>query len=115
MSFEEKYQRAQEELASTNIKKPNANPPIFLFLHKLGVKVPPPHYNHFLGNLLLTGSFFGVVWGLIMYISMWRNQYMPAQTAILTAACAGLFFGIFMAGYFKVSAKKNKLSQWKDL
>ena len=115
MSFEEKYQRAIKELESTKILRWNYNPPLIKLLHKLGAKVPPPHYNSFFGNTLLMGGHFGIAWGLFMYISIWRNQHMPAQTAILTAAGAGLFFGIFMAIYFKFSANKNRLNQWKDL
>lgn len=115
MSFEEKYQRAIKELESTKILQWNYNPPLIKLLHQLGAKVPPPHYNSFFGNTVLMGGFFGITWGLVMYLLVWTKQQMPVHSAILLALGTGLFFGVTMAAYFKFSATKNKLTQWRDL
>jgi hypothetical protein len=67
MNFEEKCYFAIQELENAKIWKSNYNPPFVKLLHKLGCKVPFPHYNSFINNALVTGLFFGLFWGGIMF------------------------------------------------
>jgi preprotein translocase subunit SecG len=50
-----------------------------------------------------------------MWFTSWKNDDMPIQIAIFTSVLAGVFFGLFMALYYKRSAKKNNLSDWNTL
>jgi hypothetical protein len=68
MTFEEKHNFAIRELQNTKIWKLNYNPPLTRLLHKLGVKVPLPHYNSFIYNFIAISCFMGLVWGSFMYI-----------------------------------------------
>ncbi|MBE8715943.1 DUF6404 family protein [Cellvibrio polysaccharolyticus] len=103
MTFEEKFSFATKELEIAKIWKSNYNPPFVKLIHKLGFKVPPPHYNSFLTNALSTGIYFGLVWGLLMYFLVWKEQGMPIALISLATLFAGTFFGVGMASYYKYS------------
>ncbi|WP_019027757.1 DUF6404 family protein [Colwellia piezophila] len=115
MSFPDKLEAAQKELSETKIWKSNHNPPISVLLRKLGFKIRPFHYCSFMFNFLTSSLWFGGAWGLIMWFTTWQPNDMPIQIALLTSLFAGLLFGLFMALYFKRSAKKNNLSDWQKL
>jgi hypothetical protein len=84
-------------------------------MHKLGFKVPFPHYNSFLSNAVILGSFFGIFWGLFMYLSVWKAQNISPTAIILTILFAGSFFGLAMASYYKYGFKKYKLTPWNEI
>lgn len=115
MSFQNKLESAQQELNETNIWKSNHNPPIVILLRKLGFNIRPFHYCSFKSNFIAASLWFNVIWGLIMWFTSWKNDDMPIQIAIFTSVLAGVFFGLFMALYYKRSAKKNNLSDWHTL
>ena len=115
MSFQSKLEAAQKELNKTKIWKSNHNPPISVLLRKLGVNIRPFHYCSFISNFLTGLLLFGVGWGLMMWFTFWQANDMPIKIAILTSLFSGLLFGLFMALYYKRSAKKNKLSDWHTL
>ncbi len=73
------------------------------------------HYNTFIINFLTMAIMFGLFWGLIMWFTTWKNQSIPIQIALITSLCAGLLFGLSMAFYYKLSAKKNNLKKWEQL
>jgi len=115
MSFQDKLEAAQKELSEANIWKANHNPPISVFLRKLGFNIRPFHYCSFMSNFLSASIWFGVAWGLVMWFTTWQSSGMTIKAALLTSLFAGVFFGLFMALYYKHSAKKNNLSDWQAL
>jgi uncharacterized membrane protein YagU involved in acid resistance len=115
MSFQDKLEAAQKELTEANIWKSNHNPPISVLLRKIGFNIRPFHYCSFKSNFLTASLWFGVVWGFLMWFTSWKNDNMPFQVALFTSLLAGLLFGLFMALYYKRSAKKNNLSDWHTL
>jgi hypothetical protein len=115
MSFQNKLEAAQKELNEANIWKSNYNPPIVVLLRKLGFNIRPFHYCSFKSNFITASLWFGIIWGIIMWFTSWKNDHMPIQIAIFTSLLAGVVFGLFMALYYKRSAKKNNLSNWYTL
>ena len=115
MSFQDKLEAAQKELNETNIWKSNHNPPISILLRKLGFNIRPFHYCSFISNFLNASLWFSAVWGLIMWFTTWQSTDISVQAALIISLSAGLLFGLFMATYYKHSAKKNKLSDWQKL
>jgi preprotein translocase subunit SecG len=49
-----------------------------------------------------------------MWLMLWRGQDMPVALAVVTAAIAGLFFGLSMACYYRWRARKLALPAWED-
>ena len=72
--------------------------------------MPPPHFLGFVPMALTSGLLFGVLWGLAMWLFMWRTQgWVFSATAGIVA---GTFFGLCLATYYRHSAAKLKLSTW---
>ncbi|WP_276567880.1 DUF6404 family protein [Idiomarina ramblicola] len=115
MSFEAKKQAAMAELENSKIWRSNYEPPFLLFMWWLGKETRPPHYNSFMCNALSLGSFFAVGWGLIMWLFVWSSTGLSALAAIGATLLAGLSVGLIVAYYYSFSAKRNKLSRWKEL
>ena len=115
MNFEEKCSFAIKELEKAKIWKSNYNPPLVKLLHKLGFNIPYPHYNSFMNNALFTGIFFGLVWGLLMYLTIWKSQNLSFSAIALVVVFAGTFFGLAMASYYKYGFKKYKLTPWVEI
>lgn len=112
MNFEEKCNYAIKELEKAGILESNYNPPFTRLLHKLGFEVPFPHYNSFIKNMLFTGIFFGVFWGLIMHLFFWS---VSTYISIVSASIAGVLFGIAMASYYMYGFKKYNLTPWDEI
>ncbi len=114
MDFEAKRDAALKELSKAGIQKANYRPPVLLLAWKLGLKQRPPHYNTFWANTLFNGIWFGVMWGLAMWILLWRSEGMPVLGALLAALFAGFLFGSMMAAYYRWSARKHGLTSWDE-
>ncbi|WP_319531368.1 DUF6404 family protein [uncultured Cohaesibacter sp.] len=115
MSYEEKYVRALEELAQTPILEGNYCPPFHRVLRRLGFQLPPPHYDHFFRNFILTSIPFGILWGILMWMIAWSTAEVPLDIALTGAVAAGLLFGFLLALYYHVTATRHRLSRWRDL
>lgn len=116
MSFEEKLSAALTLLDSTGIRRNRYAPRLFWLLWRLGVKLPPPYFISFAGNLVLMGTSFGVMWGAGMWAFAWLvHQPVPLIIACGAAVFTGLLFGLWMAGYCCYSARKYRIPLWKDV
>ena len=115
MLFDDRLNAAHKELESTGIWKSNFNPPITRILRKAGLKIRPPHYYSFLVIFLIYAVYFGCAWGLTMWFIMWSSQSMTPEIALITSLFSGIFVGLSMALYYRITAKKNNLSSWEKL
>lgn len=95
--------------------KSNYAPPLFRILWRIGVYVRPPHFASFGSNFLLTGAWFGVVWGAIMWLLVWPGTGKSPLVDAITALVAGLLFGLCMALYYRQGARKYKLPGWAQI
>ena len=100
MSFQDKLDAANKELSKTKIRKLSYNPPILMLLRKLGLDIRPFHYSTFLNNFILASLWFGCVWGLLMWFTIWQYSQMSVQLTVIVSLSTGLLFGLFMALYY---------------
>lgn len=112
MRFEEKLAAARGLLASTGVWRGNYAPPLYLLLWKLGAKIPPPHFRSFAANLVWAGLWFGALWGLSMWFTVWSHQ--SPYVVLAAALFAGVFFGLYMAAYYRYGARKRRIPLWRD-
>ena len=102
-------------LARTGIRSNNYAPPALKLLWAMGLDVPPPHFASFAASTVLTGSFFGLVWGLLMWFWQWSDTGMSAGLAAALSVVAGLLFGLSMASYYAYGRRKHRLPPWTSL
>ncbi|MGB7269435.1 MAG: DUF6404 family protein [Albidovulum sp.] len=110
-----RFEKAMQELARSGIWKSNHNPPVLRLWRAVGLASRPPHYADFGTNLLVCALYFGPMWGLFMWFFVWKDKGMPIDGAVMGSILAGGLFGMGMAYYYKVSARRAKLSKWEDL
>ena len=113
--YNDRFARAESELEMSGLNSLNYAPPLFRLARKTGLRVRPPHYMSFLRATLILTVIFGTVWGVFMWIVLWRDMGMPWQGAVAASALAGILFGLLMAEYYRWSAKRAGLSRWEDL
>jgi hypothetical protein len=115
MSYPRRLETALAQLAATGIMKSNYAPPLFRILWRMGVYVRPPHFASFSSNFLLTGTWFGLVWGVLMWLFVWPATGQMPLAALAAALFAGGMFGLSMALYYRYGARKHKLSDWSQI
>jgi hypothetical protein len=115
MCFEEKYQKAIKELEASGIWKSSYNPPLTRALNALGFKARPPHYASPLKLAAVFGFSFGMIWGIFMWVALWRFMNLTPPLAVSSSIFAGFLFGAIMSAWTRFVAKRKKLSHWDDL
>ncbi|MBL4812276.1 MAG: hypothetical protein JKX69_07970 [Rhodobacteraceae bacterium] len=113
--YEDRLQKANDELARAGIWASNANPPYTKMLRQLGLKPRPPHYVSFWEIVIVQGILFGVLWGIIIWLSVWSVQGVAAIVSIIAAFSAGALFGFCMALYYRYGRKRYGLRTWEAL
>ncbi|TDY33287.1 DUF6404 family protein [Janthinobacterium sp. 75] len=119
MSFEYRKTRALELLHSTGMARSHYAPPLMRLLWKVGVQVPPPHFQSFLRAALGMGLWFGTCWGVVMWIFFWWRSDaatpLSPLAALVAASAAGLLFGLAMASFYARDRRKHQLPAWTEL
>ena len=113
-AFDTRLQQALSFIESKGIRRSTAAPPLYRLFWKMGLKVPPPLMAGFFSIALLMGSFFGVFWGLVMWLLIWNRTDMPFAIAALLALMAGVLFGLIMAAVLRMQARGRRIPVWKD-
>jgi len=114
MDVLKKREAALRLLESKGILRINYVPPVIRGLWRLGFDVPPPHFANFGVTALVTGSYFGVVWGLIMWLFFWSHRGFSVKASLIEASSAGVLFGICMASYYAYGRRKYGIPMWRD-
>jgi hypothetical protein len=118
----QKVERLVEEAGRQGMSLHTVAPPLFRLLWALGLEVPPPLFLGFRKLTLLIGTGFGVLWGPLwgvgMWLWVWRGE-IPAGVAVsmtvFTAVLAGLSFGLVMAWLARRQAARLGLpSSWEE-
>jgi|SRR6267378_3359629 len=112
MRFEQKLTAALALLASTGIWRSNYAPPLHRLLWRIGGRVPPPHFLSFTANFVSAGVWFGVFWGLAMWLTGSSHQSLSRLAA--AALLAGSLFGLFVAVRYRYGARKHNIPLWRD-
>lgn len=93
----------------------NYESPLLRLMWRLGLNVPPPHFAPFWFNAITIGVFFGVAWGVLMWLMSWSPQGLSWPGALIAAAGAGVLFGTAMAAYYAHGKRKYSLPPWHEL
>jgi len=109
----QKVERLIADLRKQDVSPYTVAPPLFRLLWALGLFIPPPIFLGFLPLTLLMGAFFGILWGVFMWLLQWQSWHMSLELAVATSAAAGLLFGLSMAGYYRRKATKLRLPPWE--
>lgn len=113
--FDRKLEAARAEMTKAGIGASTQEPPLTRFSRQMGYKSVPPLYQGFLKTTLRMGSFFGLAWGVFMWLFIWKQNGMPVSVAVTGAIAAGVLFGVAMAGYYAYMRKKHGLTDWDAL
>ncbi|WP_282277886.1 DUF6404 family protein [Stenotrophomonas sp. PS02297] len=112
--FGRHLQRALVLLDGKGLPRGTSAPLLYRLLWKLGFRVPPPPMAGFASTALLTGAFFGPVWGLAMWLMMWRRSQMPVGMVLLAMVLAGVLFGLAMGLHGRRNARRRGIPLWRD-
>lgn len=115
MSFEQHLDRAHALLLSKGFLPASINPIVYRLARKAGLKVPPPQFCTFSVNTLLGTLWFGTLWGVIMWVMQWQSLGVSIWYATNASLITGLFFGLMMASWYKLAAKRKQLPAWQAL
>lgn len=113
--YSRRFDAAVAEMDAAGIWRSNGLPPYLKLGRKLGLEPRPPYYLPFAKVVVLLGLYFGLGWGFMMSLIIWRQQAIPLYFQFIVAALAGLSFGLVMASWYHHVRKKRRLSSWQDL
>ena len=114
MEQREKIEAAVRDLRGRGVGAFTAAPPIFRWLWRLGVGVPPPLFIPFGKSAIALGVAFAVLWPAVGWL-LRGGQFLdslPVEAA--TALLGGTLFGISMAGYYRYRARRLRLPAWEQ-
>jgi phosphatidylglycerophosphate synthase len=114
LTHREKVAHLLADLSQRGMSPYTFAPPFFRMLWAMGFNVPPPLFLGFRTLTLGMGALFGLFWGVFMYQLQWEAWQMTLRVAVLTAAGAGLAFGLSMATYYRWKAEILQLPPWEN-
>ena len=114
LPFNEKVLAYRAYMLTHRIATGSSTPPLWRLLWRMGVQVAPPHFLGFFPLIAIHGSFFGSLWGLAMYLLLWRSQGMPLSIAFGLALLAGMLFGLLQSYQVRRQARRVNLPAWQD-
>lgn len=106
---------ALQQLDAAGVKRSMSAPPLYRLFWRLGWGVAPPILTGFATNVLTTGAWFGIGWGTVMWLMLWRGTGMTGLGMVTTAVLAGLAFGVLMAVMLRYQRQRLGLPLWKDI
>ncbi len=117
MSYPPKVNTALALLENTGIWRSNYAPLLHRLFWRAGITIPPPHFASFKFNFIFLGVWFGVVCGLMMWFMFWSNHDKSSSesAAIIGTSLAGVLYGMFMALYYRIGARKHGLPSWSSI
>jgi hypothetical protein len=102
-------------LQSRGIRASEAASPLHRLLWACGIDVPPPHFCGFWFNASLMGCFFGLAWGITMWLLQWRHDPLPLFWALAVIALLGITFGLAMAGIYRRDVLAGHIPSWQEI
>lgn len=103
------------EPRTPNMFKCNYAPPLIRFLWWLGVNIPPLPFASFWQVFGLMAGSFSIMYGLLMYLMVWRPQGMSPLFACAVSLITSVLFGLTMALFYLWLRRVHKLPDWQDL
>ncbi len=113
--YERKFDAATQEMREIGIARYSSVPPLIRLLRTCGLMPRPPLYERFWRTVFVQGTVFGLGFGLVMYLLVWRPEGIAALVAIQTSALSGAMFGLGMALYYRWVKSRHSLTDWDTL
>ena len=113
MTMSSKLESYKQHMAANGVSESTAFPPAWSMLWSMGVKLPPPPFLGFIPLVLISGGFFGPLFGIGAWLLGNRGvREMPVNEALWVALFTGAAFGVMMAAYYRRMARKHRLGSW---
>lgn len=106
---------ALQKLDAAGAKRAMSAPPLYRLFWRLGWGVAPPILTGFAANVLTMGAWFGIGWGVAMWLLVWRSSGLTGIGMATMAVIAGLAFGVLMALMLRYQRQRLGLPLWKDI
>lgn len=114
MSHHDKVQRLIAELGTHGIRPLSVVPPIYSWLWRLGVLLPPPHCQRWPGLLTLTFANFAPMFLVLTLIWQWRSPALPDWVIWALPLAGGVVFGLLLTAAYRYAAAILGLPNWKE-
>lgn len=92
-----------------------AKPWLYRMLWRLGLEARPPLYAGILQGLLLQGIPFAALWTLVMKLTAWRNQDVPAYALGLSLLTMALVMTLTSHWALGRTRKRRNLPDWESV
>jgi hypothetical protein len=113
MAYPPKVVVALDVLSTTGIRRSSYAPPLYRLFWSVGVPVRPPHFNTFMGNVLIMGGWFGIFFTLTMWAT--SDHARSLLSLIMQCLITGLSFGLIMSVWTRGRARRANLPAWSEL
>lgn len=107
----EKIDAAVAYLKARKVGGSTAAPPLWRLFWALGIHVPPPHFLGFFAAFLVTGVPFTLLMTPLLFVI---QPGVGLEYAAFMGAATGLIFGLLMAAYYRVAARRLGLPPWSE-
>lgn len=114
MTSAEKLKAARDRFKALGINPNIGAPPIIRVFWLVGIPVPPLVFLRFGMIALITGAFFVVFWGFLMWFFFWSGPGTPMWVVYGAPALAGAAFGLYNAWRMRAAAQKLDLPLWAE-
>jgi len=114
MTHDDKIRYLYEDLGNRGIRKWRIMPPAFWILWRLGFAVKPPQFLSSWTLSLVFGVPFTILYGTLVFITIWRPGYVCMGSAILLTLLVGSLSGAIAAAIYRNRARKLRLPRWED-
>ena len=115
MTFEQQRNAALQRLIEAGIAPAEGQPPLWRLLWRLGLHIPPRLFAGYWSVVLADGLPFGVAWGLLMGLALWRDQRAPILVALVSAVFASWLYGSATALAMARRRSELGLPKWRDI
>lgn len=115
IDYEQRYRRAVQIALDAGLRKGTVEPPLLKIVRSWGKQIKPPVYGGFVEVFWHYTTTFGILFGLIMFVTFWKDGQTPYIEAALTTGFAGMAFGATVSGYFYWIARRANLPRWEEL
>jgi hypothetical protein len=116
MEQREAIVRARAALAARGVHGTLAGPPIYLLLWRVGINVRPPAFQSFVALFLFLSSLSAALFALLLFAAgAIVPDGSPGWHTAAAATFSGLLFGVVMASYSRLSARRLRLPSWDEV
>lgn len=112
MPSKDQIARYISRLEEQGVSRKVSAPPLYRLIWRLGVDVAPPFNQSLLGNTFFLGSFFAVLFGILMWLFHPQQPDKPTEAAILSTFIGGAIFGVCMAFYYRFKSRSVDVPKW---